>query len=60
MRLRKYYISLWPNNQHPISYGTVKAENIKIAKYAVKQALKKDKDALKIFRVTSRDITISW
>lgn len=55
--MRKYYISLWPNNQPPIYKGCIRAKNIKNARKNAKQIFKGDKDALEILSITTKDIT---
>lgn len=54
--MRKYHISLWPNNQPPIYIGCIRAKNIKNARKNAKQDFRGDKDALEILRVTTKDI----
>ena len=60
MRLRKYHISLWPNNQPPIYKGCIKAKNIKNARKNAKQIFKGNKDALEILNFTAEDITFPF
>jgi hypothetical protein len=60
MKLRKYYVSLWPNNQPPIFIGTLRAKDKKNATKEAKKRLDLTINQQKDLQVTTKDITANW